>query len=493
MVSPNMVLSRNHNNNVVLWIIWGIFSGLVVFLASFHEPWVDEYYVYFMCKSYNLRELWAAMTREGHFMLWHLLVFPFAKLGCSYWCLQLVSIILVSVAGWILLMKAPFDIFSKCLILFSYPIVYEFPVISRCYALIPLCLFLIASYYKKQKEHPFVYCIFVGILSHTHAYMEGLVAALFLLFCYENILCPIKKGRPVEKKYITAASIIVGFVLLAGMQVIGSLKYAHEVFVGSTDSWADLWRKLMVYTYSFPIKFLAPVLGSGISKYLNTIGVIVSAIMWGGVILLLYLLFWNNKNNRKFIIVGIIAIGWQIFMALNVFLFANQRVFLPMLIIIFLAWCGYSKELKIPSLLLVLSLFMLTGRYGEIARDIKEIHSSELPMHDYIISTIPNNNQLCFLSDAEMNRQVYAFSYDVLRVMYPQYDIILSSEDGPTEIPTSLIMDEDKDYYIITAAPLTEAPGYRIREIGYFPAGYHQHFPFEHIYCIRKSIIDQNI
>lgn len=477
----------------LLWALWAVFTGLVIFLARFHEPWIDEFYVWFMCRNYSLAELWSAMTKEGHFMLWHLLVFPFVKAGCSYWCLQLVSIALVSGAAWLLLMKAPFDLLSKVLILFCYPLVYEFPVIARCYALIPPVLFLIATFYHRQDEHPFWYCTFVGLLSMTHAYMEGLVGALFLLFCYEHFYLPRKKGQPVEKKYIGAACVTVGIVLLAGLQVAGSLAYAHDTFTGSTDTPGDVWRKLMVYTYAFPVKFLARFLPESLGSSLDTIGTVLSVLTWLLVLGLSYIIFWKNRENRKWILVGVAGIGWQVMMAIFVFYLGNQRVYLPLLVILFLLWCAWSRQSRTASLLTVLCLFILTGRYGEVARDVQEIHSSELPLHDRVVSSVPEGSPLWFFYDREINRQDQAYSSDVLECMYPGYTTYLDSEPESAAIPEKVCTDEDKDYYIITAAPLTEAPGYRIREIGYFPAGYHQHFPFEHIYSIRKSIIDQNI
>ena len=127
------------NNRWILWGIWAAYTMLVVALCSIHEPWGDEHNVWSMVYRLSFSELWDAMRGEGHFCLWHLCVWPWVNLfGMDYHALFVASTILMSGAVWLLLFKLDFSFIGKLLIVFSAPFFYDFPVVSRCYALIPL-------------------------------------------------------------------------------------------------------------------------------------------------------------------------------------------------------------------------------------------------------------------------------------------------------------------------------------------------------------------
>ena len=235
--------------------IWLVYTIAISIISAYHEPWFDEYHVWFMCEKMKLTWLWSAMTREGHFMLWHLLIYPFVKLGCSFWCLQFVGVCLASIAAFILTFKAPFNLFTKVLILFSYPILFQFFVIARCYALIPAILFVIAWLHKAQNKHKFLYCFFIGLLAHTHAYMEGMVGGLFLLYCWDHIYKPYKKNINI-KSSIYGALITIGVVFMAFIQVSGSLKFAQENITNKTNSILEVIESICLFrttNYNFII------------------------------------------------------------------------------------------------------------------------------------------------------------------------------------------------------------------------------------------------
>ena len=48
MTSSNWEHSKNGKR--LLWLIWGVFTILIIYIASQHEPWYDEYHVWAMCK-----------------------------------------------------------------------------------------------------------------------------------------------------------------------------------------------------------------------------------------------------------------------------------------------------------------------------------------------------------------------------------------------------------------------------------------------------------
>lgn len=387
------------NEKTILWLIWGVYTILIILIASQHEPWYDEYHVWAMCKHKKITWLWSSMMGEGHFILWHLLIYPFVKIGCSFWCLQLVGISLTSAAVWLLLMKAPFDLFSKVLITFSYSIMYLFPIVSRCYALIPLLLFLTAWLYTIQQKHIYLYCFFVGLIAHTHVYMEGLVGTLFILFCYEQIYIPHKRNEDVSKA-IKAAFITIVVVLLAYLQVLGSLEYAKDNLTEKSNNIIEVFESIFLFTTSNNL-FIIP--GDWHQLFPQKIESshlfqLIQLILWIVIFINIISIFISRKKNRKFILIYLGAIGWQVCFALTIYGFGHQRIFLPPLIFIYLLWISYNNKLRKSVLITITCLFLLTAGHKNIIKDIKDYYCEDTILQKYVEQNIPHGENLLFTS-----------------------------------------------------------------------------------------------
>lgn len=454
MKASNWITDKNEKT--YLWIIWSVFSFLIAYIACYHEPWFDEYHVWFMCKHLKLTWLWSSMMREGHFILWHLLIYPFVKFGCSYWCLQFVGGILTSAAVWFLLMKSPFDILSKTIITFSYPLLYLFPVISRCYALIPLFLFITAWLYTIQQKHMYLYCLFVGLIAHTHAYMEGLVGILFLLFCYEQIYIPYRRKEDVSKA-IKAACITIGVVVLAFLQVAGSLQYANDNFTERNNNIKEVLEGLFFFTTSKEL-FIIP--GNWHQLFPNSIVFsrlygLAYLLLWSFTFFNIILIFLKIKINKKYILVFLVAVGWQIIMALFVYGFGHQRLFLPIIILFFILWISYNTKVKNNVRAIIICIFFMTAGHINILNDINGLFCEDTDLQKYVEKEIPHNEILYFtayyMKSIEMdlyNNYNIHFLTESTNVSSPRFlsEELLNSIFSNCNQPTTIYIFTDKMY-----------------------------------------------
>ena len=385
------VYSSHSGNPQAKWILWGVYTLCIVLLASRHEFWYDEYHVWFLARFLSFKELFRTMTSEGHFLLWFLPVRVLSRLGCSFWCLHLLSVSLASAAAWLLIMKGPFDLLSQGLIIFSYPLVYWFPVISRCYALIPIILFAIAYLYSLQGRHIILYAFFVGLLAHTHAYMEGLVAALFLLFCYEQIMVPHRQGRPVYQGIIGAV-VIVLLVFLAFLQVYGSLAYGQS---NLSDRHGVLQTVIpVVKAYSLIPVQVKEALKAGHINVLALGLLAVTVILWAVTLFLVIKVFIKQKAGRKFAVVLSVSVLWQVLLSITVFQFAEHRVYLPMLLIVYTLWCIYGEIIRRESLFILASLFLLTVQCDLMIQDIRKPFCPDTAVYASVKRTVPPGSRL---------------------------------------------------------------------------------------------------
>ena len=185
---------KNKFNIIVLLLFFA--AGLCGVLH--HELWRDETQVWLVVRDLNIFGVFDHVRNEGHPLLWYIIVLPFAKIKLPVISMQILSFIFMSAAAGVFLWKSPFSKIAKLSVVFSAGFLYWLTIISRSYSLVPLFLFLLALYYPRQKEHPYIYSIFNILLANTHILMFGFSSALCILFGYKNIFKPHEN----RKKYI---------------------------------------------------------------------------------------------------------------------------------------------------------------------------------------------------------------------------------------------------------------------------------------------------
>ena len=369
--------------------IFGFIAFALVSLTFtlLHEQWRDELQAWIIARDLSFPEMVYQMRYEGHFVLWSLLLKPFTLLGAclssgaqGFWAyggivwMNLISWVSMLIAAWLLIFRSPFKEWAKFAILISYPMLYYFPAVSRCYALIPPLLFGLAILYPRQKERPFLYCILLGFLAHTHSYMEGMVAMLFLIFCYDQILKPWKTLSVSERKrMLGAASLTVLFVLLAFLQVLP----AFAVRTDLSSCTYTLQRTLGALQET-----LIPIENEWfVWSYYGVLVLLLLGLVWR---------YYRSPNIRAlFIFVG--AIAWQIGFSVWVYPMMLQREYLFFFILIFVVWIIRSSGRALSIVLLAVSLLTLT-RGGKAIQDLYKPYSNARIVAGYMERNIPKGS-----------------------------------------------------------------------------------------------------
>jgi hypothetical protein len=215
----------------VLFILY--FLAVFILLVR-HEPWADELHVWCIARDLSLSEIFYQMRYEGHFALWHLLVKPFTA-GGAIILMNVMSFLLVSASVVLLLSSRMFPWSFKIALMLSCPMLYWFPVIARCYALIPLALCLLAIVYPVRLKRPVVYALALVLLVHTHAYMEGLAGILGVFFAWELLRRSWRLGG--RNLRIAAGSLLlIGLGVATAFLQVAPAFDASSVALSATDS-----------------------------------------------------------------------------------------------------------------------------------------------------------------------------------------------------------------------------------------------------------------
>ncbi len=195
----------------------------IFFVLSFigithHELWLDESHSWLLGRDSNsLSDLIINTSYEGHPILWNIILFYINRFSSNPFWMQLLHIIISSIAVFIFLKKAPFSLLFKILFIFGYFIFFEYNIISRNYGLGVLFLFCALAIYKDRHEKFILFITFLAIANHVHSIFIILSCALLGIIFLEMIL---KEDFFLKKKFLIGTLIFGGITALSVIQII---------------------------------------------------------------------------------------------------------------------------------------------------------------------------------------------------------------------------------------------------------------------------------
>ena len=350
------------NKKNLYWLIFILYSIVNLILMLKHEPWRDEIHAWLMAKELSIPQLIIESRFDGHPILWHLILMPFAKIGFSVITLNLIGFVIILISAWLFIFKTNLSLFFKTIVVFTIPFTYVFSAISRNYCLIILLFMLITILYDKKQNKPLLYSILIAFLVHTHSLAWGIVAGLTITFHFKEIILHFK-----HKSNVNINKILIGLLIIVVSTVLVVLE-----LLGTTNS-----------DY-----------GVGTNSYVTYCIEIMIAMLF---VALLFSLF--NKSNYDEFLILVCSFGFQILIYTCVYssiLF--QRFMLIFTLLLFYLMLLSKTELPRKKLdllciayLLFVCIFASNDFTNAIINDIKYPYSSAQEMADYINKNLPEN------------------------------------------------------------------------------------------------------
>ena len=124
MEGKNIIYTRENKVKNILGTFF--YSLLVAIVSIYHEPWRDEAQAWLIARDLDIISLFKQMRYEGTPALWHLILFPFAKLNFPYCTIAIIHLVIAISMVYLFVSYAPFSRITKLLFIFSYYIAYEF-------------------------------------------------------------------------------------------------------------------------------------------------------------------------------------------------------------------------------------------------------------------------------------------------------------------------------------------------------------------------------
>ena len=292
------------------------------------------------------------------------------------------------VTAWLLVFKTDFSLIAKAAILLSFPMLYLFPVISRCYALIPPILFGIALCYKDLDKNKWLFAVLVGLLAHTHVYMEGMVLALFLVYIYRIILL-LYKVKKLSMADFGPLIVIVVLVLFAFAQVVRNPFSQVYYILGDAHVAND--AKGLIPTVSYILKgySILPygLFNSGLQE------ILAYSLAFIPMLVLVCAIFMHFNWTGRFI--AIVSIGWQVLFSIIIYSFGHHRTYLPFFIFLTIVIMMEIKGKKISGMIVCLCILASISGYSyQVRKDISMTYSSFKPLAKELEARIPTQEPI---------------------------------------------------------------------------------------------------
>ena len=278
-------------DRILRWALFLVYAAVTFMLVLRHEPWADELQAWLIARDCTVPEIFKMMRWEGHFVPWYLMLHVFAAHGGPVLCMSLLSWAFMAAAGAVFVFRAPFTLPMKALVLSSAGMLFWYPVVARCYAPIPVLLFLLAIQYPQRLKRPLLYGFLIACLTNTHAYFEGFCGIVFVLWAFDAW------KRRAELPRRDLRRIAAGLCIAAAGALIGFLQVAPGMLDARSVGNQRFWPMKMNFYERLATSFVD---FAGCSKEVANVTIPVLEYLW--VALAVILVAWFVPRRRTFVL-----------------------------------------------------------------------------------------------------------------------------------------------------------------------------------------------
>lgn len=171
-------------DNLLYLVIW---LGLSLFMGYHHEPFSDEAQSYLIARDVSLLDLIKDVARtEGAPLLWFLWLKVLIFCGLTYKYICFSSIIPNFIGVCLFVTQAPFTKVIRYLFPLTYFVFFQYNIVARSYSLLLLFITLVAIYYPKRKDYPWLYLAILILFSQITVYTLILATGIFFMGLLED-------------------------------------------------------------------------------------------------------------------------------------------------------------------------------------------------------------------------------------------------------------------------------------------------------------------
>lgn len=302
-------------------IVFAVWLGLALFLASRHVMWRDEVRAWSIALSGDrVTDMLRAVHGEGHPALWYLILRGTHALAPWPQTMPVAAFVIGAAAALLFALLAPFRWPFIALALAGRFALYEYTVMARNYGISMLTLFGIAALYGRHRDRGWVIGGLLFVLCNTNVH-SVMLAAAFLMFWTVDVASTQRFGwnRPWRALLIGASMAAAGAAICIAT-VYPPFNDAAQPAPGRsllTLAWetASRFNALLPTPLSkAPQLLIMPLLlGACLLRFVRTPGGLVAvAGAYGAFTLLFTLVYAGFYRHEALILPFLLTIAWLI-------------------------------------------------------------------------------------------------------------------------------------------------------------------------------------
>jgi hypothetical protein len=236
---PLIALTQTSAPGVPEWLCLVLYFVVVAVTIGHHERWFDEAQAWLLARDLPYWDLLAHQLRyEGTPGLWHMLLFAAIRLGAGYDWISILGGAAAVTTAYVILRHSPFPRLIRCLLPFTFFLLFQYAVVARSYNLFAPILFGIAAIYPSRQRHPIVFGLLLTALSQVS--VHGLLVA--------GALVAVEMGDVVRERRRPGAAELVSLALVAASAALVVWQLIPPADLGAAYRTYFSWDRFAVMT-----------------------------------------------------------------------------------------------------------------------------------------------------------------------------------------------------------------------------------------------------
>ncbi len=367
----------------ILFLVYVISTFLI---SMHHENWFDEGQAWQIVKYNSLTSLFSALKYEGHPCLWYILIMPFAKLGFPYRTINVICLVSMWCASFLLIKNSKFRFITKIAILATVPYIYVYPSIARSYSLVPLFCSILAIC-RGNKKYAFIYSITLALFANLHVYTLVISIVFVLEFFVKEIL--MQNDIQLKRKNRIYFFIMLFGIIFSILTLYGSIEKCNIVYRTKYTK-AEVWQKVKDYIIGCLVTFTQN--RNILSVILAVVFIVMCVILinydkFGMTVMLsfiaisiyayIFLVYWIQIEKISMYIVVIVCLLWNL---KDKYYESNEKIILK------------KNGIIIDLIIIIISICTLKYGYGKLTSDIKLKYCVSEEIAEFIKENIDNQS-----------------------------------------------------------------------------------------------------
>jgi hypothetical protein len=163
--------SRTYGKATLPWIMFAALMGWNLYQISIHAMWRDELHSWLIAStSDSFSELIENTRWEGHPLVWYICLWLASKVSNTPLMMKGLHYLLAFGSSLLIMLRSPFPMTTRLLVVAGYFFSFEYLLISRNYAPGVLLIFVLLSFYEFFIERPLACALLLAILANTSMY-----------------------------------------------------------------------------------------------------------------------------------------------------------------------------------------------------------------------------------------------------------------------------------------------------------------------------------